>query len=336
MKNNSISTISKAILIIAALLLAASIFVPIWGIYLDAPQYPEGLRLQIWVNKITGDVDIINGLNHYIGMKTLHTDDFIEFTVLPYIVSAYVILFLITAYVGKRKLLYSALGAFILFGIVAMADFWKWEYDYGHHLDPNAAIKVPGMTYQPPLIGFKQLLNFGAYSIPDTGGWFFAGSGILLVIAVIFEVKKIRKAKVNATLMALFPCALLFASCSGNNPAPINYNKDACEYCKMTISESRFASELITSKGRVYKFDDLACMLKYAKENVNTKVKNYYVGSFSKEQKLIDATTAAFVKDEKLRSPMRGNIAAFSSKENAVKYAEKNQLSTFSWNDLSN
>jgi len=71
-----------------------------------------------------------------------------------------------------------------------MIDFWKWEYDYGHDLDPAAAIKVPGMAYQPPLIGFKQLLNFGAYSIPDIGGWLFIGVGLILVFIVIFELRR--------------------------------------------------------------------------------------------------------------------------------------------------
>ncbi len=64
---------------VAAVLLVISLLVPIWQIDLDAPQYPEGLRLLIWANKIAGDVEIINGLNHYIGMKTLHSEDFIEF-----------------------------------------------------------------------------------------------------------------------------------------------------------------------------------------------------------------------------------------------------------------
>ena len=59
------------------------LFTPMWRIDLDAPQYPEGLRMLIYANKLAGNIDIINGLNHYIGMKTLHTDDFIEFKVLP-------------------------------------------------------------------------------------------------------------------------------------------------------------------------------------------------------------------------------------------------------------
>ncbi|GAB1462118.1 hypothetical protein [Pedobacter sp.] len=193
MENNSITRFSKILLITAAVFLVISLFVPIWSIYLDAPQYPEGLSLKIWANKIAGDVDIINGLNHYIGMKTLHTEDFIEFTILPYIITFYALLFLLTAKIASRKMLYYVLGAFVLFGVVAMVDFWLWEYDYGHNLNPNAAIKVPGMAYQPPLIGFKQLLNFGAYSIPNIGGWLFVAAGVLLVIASVIEIKKVRK-----------------------------------------------------------------------------------------------------------------------------------------------
>ena len=94
---------------------------------------------------------------------------------------------------GSRKFLYTLLGLFVVFGIVAMYDFWKWEFDYGHNLDPNAAIKVPGMAYQPPLIGFKQLLNFGAYSMPDLGGWLFIGAGALMLAAVFMEWKRSKK-----------------------------------------------------------------------------------------------------------------------------------------------
>ena len=190
-----ISKLSKLFLLISAAALVISLFVPIWRIYLDAPQYPEGLSLQIWANAIAGDVDIINGLNHYIGMKTLHTDDFIEFTILPYLIGVFALLFVIAAITRKKKLLYISFWAFLIFGVVAMADFWKWEYDYGHNLDPNAAIQVPGMAYQPPLIGFKQLLNFGAFSVPDIGGWLFVLAGVLLLVAVLTESKILKRKK---------------------------------------------------------------------------------------------------------------------------------------------
>lgn len=129
--------------------------------------------------------------------------------------------------------------------------------------------------------------------------------------------------------------ALFLTSCGNNGPEPINYNKDACEFCKMSISESRFAAELITVKGRVYKFDDLQCLLQYDAANKEVAVKNYYVGNFSAEQQLIDATTSFFVKDETLHSPMGGNTATFANKKSAEEYASKNQLQIIEWKDLS-
>ena len=171
-------------------MLGIAVFVPIWQIELQAPQYPEGLNLKILANGLGGDVEIINGLNHYIGMKTLHSEDFIEFSILRPIILCFAVLSLLVAVSGKNKLLYFLFFLFVIFGVVAMVDFWRWEYNYGHDLDPHAAIIVPGMAYQPPLIGFKQLLNFGAYSIPDIGGWLFISSGCLMLGSVILEFKK--------------------------------------------------------------------------------------------------------------------------------------------------
>ena len=76
-----------------------------------------------------------------------------------------------------------------------MVDFWRWEYAYGHELNPDAPIQVPGMAYQPPLIGYKQLLNFGAFSIPDIGGFLFILVGLLLLIALLLPWHKKRKAR---------------------------------------------------------------------------------------------------------------------------------------------
>jgi len=78
-------------------------------------------------------------------------------------------------------------------GIAGLVDFYLWGYDYGHNLDPNAAIKVPGMSYQPPLIGTKELLNFVAFSGPDTGGWIIAVSGLLVIVTLILEFRRKRK-----------------------------------------------------------------------------------------------------------------------------------------------
>ena len=96
----------RILVAIAAIMLSGAIFLPIWRIELSAPQYPEGLALQIYANALAGDVDVINGLNHYIGMKTLHTEDFIEFTILPYIIGAFVVLGLFVAFINKKRFYY--------------------------------------------------------------------------------------------------------------------------------------------------------------------------------------------------------------------------------------
>lgn len=186
---NPISFASRMLTLSASIFLVIALFVPLWKIELDAPQYPEGLALEIHPHKIAGDVEIINGLNHYIGMKTLHTEDFIEFTILPFLMVGFALLIIINFFLKSRKYLLFSLISFLLFGIMAMVDFYRWNYDYGHDLDPSAAIKVPGMAYQPPIFGYKQLLNFGAYSIPDIGGWLFIAAGLFLLIAVLKEFK---------------------------------------------------------------------------------------------------------------------------------------------------
>ncbi len=323
------------LLIVSAIALVVSLFVPLWRITLDAPQYPEGLGLEIWPHKIAGNVDIINGLNHYIGMKTLHTDDFIEFKILPYLIGFYALLFLVTALIGNKKMLYTTLSLFVLFGVVSMVDFWLWEYDYGHNLDPNAAIQVPGMAYQPPLIGFKQLLNFGAFSMPHIGGWLFVVAGALTLFAVAIEANWLKKfnMKNKITMLAVIG-SLFIMSCGNHKPQPIKLNVDACDYCRMTISDGRFAAEVITQKGRAYKFDDVSCMLRYVSEQQEGVIKSYYVNDYLKNNELIDATAAWFVHHDDLKSPMGGNKAAFSSEQTAVEYADGFSTEPLRWNDL--
>lgn len=304
---------------LTACMLIAAIYVPIWRIELDAPQYPEGLALQIHANKIAGDVDIINGLNHYIGMKTLHTEDFIEFSLITYILWAYALLSVLVMVIGKRSLLNILFVAFVLFGIVAMADFWRWEYNYGHELNPDAAIKVPGMAYQPPLIGFKQLLNFGAYSIPDTGGWLVLASGVAMVLALFTEYKRVKLMAAPISVIALL---LMLSSCNVS-PQPIHLNKDNCSYCEMTIADKRFGTELITDKGKVFKFDDMSCMYGFIKENKGKGINHLYATDYLKPETLLPLEQLNVVKGNTVGSPMGGNMAAFQSLDSANAYAAK-------------
>ncbi|MCZ2100074.1 MAG: nitrous oxide reductase accessory protein NosL [Chitinophagales bacterium] len=330
--NNKISNLSAILLVVAGIFIFASIVFPLWRIEMDAPQYPEGLTLYIHSNKIGGDVEIINGLNHYIGMKTLHADEFIEFSVLPYILGFFGIITLIAAFVKRRKFVNWVLGLFVVFGVLAMVDFYRWLYDYGHDLDPNAAIIVPGMAYQPPMLGFKQLLNFGVYSIPDLGGWvMFLGGALIFFVAALeggFLNKFLKKR--NVAILGLF----MMMSCAPDGPDPIALNKDACEHCKMTISNGQFAGEIITKKGRVYKFDDMFCVRDYREENPDMELKATYIHYFLGDNELIPAESAFYVKSSEFRSPMGGNIAAFKSEAEALEYQSKMNGELIMWSSL--
>jgi len=191
MKNMSQS--NRLLALIAALLMIFAYFTPLWQISLWAPQYPEGLNMKIWIDQLSGDVAIINGVNHYIGMKHIGVEMFPEFTYLIYVFGFIIVFGILTAIIAKRWALYTFFGMIILLGIGVLTDMYLWGYDYGHNLDQTAAIKVPGMAYQPPLIGYKELLNFIAYSGPDTGGWILGVSALLLTFAVFTELRKKKK-----------------------------------------------------------------------------------------------------------------------------------------------
>lgn len=335
---NKLSTVTKIFLLVAAGALVAVLFTPIWRIDLDAPQYPEGLSLSIHANGLRGNVDIINGLNHYIGMKTLHNEDFIEFKVLPYIIILFAVLFVLTILFNKRWLLHTGFVVFVLFGMLAMYDFWKWEYDYGHNLNPDAAIIVPGMAYQPPLIGFKQLLNFGAYSIPDVGGWLFITAGLLLLLAVIIEWKKNKRSKRYMVVPAasiILICVFL-AGCS-SGPENIQQGKDNCHFCKMTITDVKYAAEIVTTKGKLYKFDDILCLLNFTKANIiePAAVKNIYLSDFTGTHSLIKAEESFLLHGGSIRGPMNGNIIAFSNKDSLLKAAVQFNAEEATWQGVS-
>lgn len=155
--------------VLAALLPLGAFFAPLWGILLYAPQYPEGISMYIWADRITGQLDLVNGLNHYIGMKAIEPEAIPELRWMPAIIAAVAGSGLLVAW--RRSLVLAALwlAGFVGVGLLGLYDFYLWGYDYGHNLDPHAPIKIPGMTYQPPLIGVKELLNFTAVSYPHAG-----------------------------------------------------------------------------------------------------------------------------------------------------------------------
>lgn len=143
--------------------------------------------MYIHIDKISGDTPAtlqnINILNHYIGMKQIVPDEIPEFKFIKYIVAGIIGLGVICFFINTAwSFLLWIIVTAVLSGL-GIYDFYLWEYDYGHNLDPNAAITIPGMVYQPPLIGQKYLLNFLAKSWPSVGGIMLGLSMVLASVA---------------------------------------------------------------------------------------------------------------------------------------------------------
>lgn len=185
--NNKLLKMERYLLLLIAALMVTVYFVPLWYVSLTAPQYPEGLSMNIHIDSIVGgtphDLANINILNHYVGMKEIVEDSIPELLFMPYVL-AYMIFGALVTFLWPR--IYMVIFGIFNLSLVAVAglyDFWRWEYNYGHQLHPDAPIQIPGMSYQPPLLGCKTLLNINACSIPHFGAIIlFVAVGILIYI----------------------------------------------------------------------------------------------------------------------------------------------------------
>jgi copper chaperone NosL len=183
---------------IAAVLALLLLFVfPLWRITLIAPQYPHGVNMYIWINKISGDtpgtLQNINILNHYVGMKYIEPDSIPELRYFPFVIMAMAALGLLAAAIDKKWLYLSWVGIMVVLAILGIYDFYLWEYDYGHNLSPKAPIKIPGASFQPPVFGTKHIVNFIAKSYPHIGGYFAGFSIFLAFLAFYIKNKRISK-----------------------------------------------------------------------------------------------------------------------------------------------
>lgn len=187
---------TRITVLVLALALLGVLRLPLWHIALRAPQYPEGLGMYIWADTITGqkpnDLNSINGLNHYIGMKPILPAAIPELRLMPWVVLGLTVTGAGVAAIGRRGVFTAWVALFVAAGAVGLVDFYRWGYDYGHDLNPHAAIKVPGMSYQPPIIGTKHLLNFQAVSWPAAGGWLAIGILTTMVVLMVKEWRRVR------------------------------------------------------------------------------------------------------------------------------------------------
>ena len=193
----TVGALPRALLVAAALLLVPAYVAPLWKLTMFAPQYQEGLRLDIFSYKLEGgnrgqDIKEINLLNHYIGMKDLVAEDFTEFKWMPFVIGALALLCLRAAVHGTMGQLLDVAVLYLYFGAFSLWSFAYKLWSYGHNLDPKAAVRVE--PFMPPLFGFKQLANFEVYSYPGPASYALLASALLLFASCIAAWRETRRA----------------------------------------------------------------------------------------------------------------------------------------------
>ena len=186
----------RLLLALAAGLIVLVYFLPLWNLTMFAPQYPQGLRLDIYSHALVGgnggqDIREINLLNHYIGMRDLAAEDFTEFNWMPFVLGGLALLYLRAVVLGTVKEMLDAVVVFVYFGAFSFWSFGYKLYRYGHDLSPNAAVKVPG--FMPPMFGYRQIANFEVYSYPKAGSYVMGGVAVLLLGAAWFAWRDHRR-----------------------------------------------------------------------------------------------------------------------------------------------
>ncbi|WP_179351192.1 nitrous oxide reductase accessory protein NosL [Winogradskyella vidalii] len=132
---------------------------------------------------------------------------------------------------------------------------------------------------------------------------------------------------------SIFTLLLLFFSCNVS-PEPINYGSDGCHYCSMTIVDKTHAAEVVTNKGKVYKFDATECMINFMDEFETSEIELYLSNNYTEPETLIDATKATFLISENIPSPMGAFLTAFKNKADAEKLQADKGGELYTWKTL--
>lgn len=169
----------------ARVALMLSLFFPYWQMVLKAPQYPDGLRMWAYVNRLHGDIAEIDGLNHYIGMRPLNDAATLERSLSIYAIIAFVLLIEGMVYVHSRWSALLALPA-ITFPGVFLLDLWYWMHSFGHNLDPRAPLSSAIKPFTPPILGVGEIGQFKTVASMGPGLWLaWIASGLLIVGLVL-------------------------------------------------------------------------------------------------------------------------------------------------------
>jgi hypothetical protein len=168
---------------VAAALLILSIFFPYWRMTLHAPQYPKGLTVQAYVNRIEGDVREIDGLNHYIGMRPLDEAAALEKSIAIIGIIGVALLIFAAVYIHTRWAALLALPALLL-PVLFLADLQYWLAHFGQNLDPQAPLSSSVDPFVPPVLGEGVIAQFRTWAMPDAGLWMACGASLLIAVGL--------------------------------------------------------------------------------------------------------------------------------------------------------
>jgi len=182
---------TRIVLVLAVIPLALAATQKLWTLHFEAPQYPKGLDLYVYTYTIEGgndgiDLPEINTLNHYVGMKKLDPADFADLDFLPFAIGALFLLALRVAVIGDVRSLIDLAVLTGYFGLFSLGRFVYMLYNYGHDLDPRAAIKMD--AFMPPILGTQEMGNFTVSSYPAAGTWLLSAFGITVVGLALWHV----------------------------------------------------------------------------------------------------------------------------------------------------
>jgi hypothetical protein len=197
LRAHRIRYMAPALLFVAAvILLMASIFLPYWRLTLHAPQYPKGLTVQAYLNRLEGDVQEIDGLNHYIGMRPLNEAAQFERSISLIGVAAVASLILAAIFVHSKWAALLALPA-LLFPFIFLADLQYWMANFGQNLDPHAPLSSSVRPFVPPVLFEGQIAQFRTWAMPEAGLWLALAASIL-ILAGLYLHRRAYKPLVDA------------------------------------------------------------------------------------------------------------------------------------------
>ncbi|MFI4898833.1 MAG: cytochrome C [Phycisphaerales bacterium JB059] len=174
------------LLLVARVLLLVSLFLPYWHMELQAPQYPDGLHMTAHLNSLTGDVAEIDGLNHYIGMRSLYEAAQLERTVGVFLMIAFVVMLELAAYIHTR---WAALlvAPVVFFPGVFLLDLHLWMRHFGLNLDPDAPLSNAVKPFVPTAMGKGGIGQFVTIATPGVGLMLATAASVVLIAALYFH-----------------------------------------------------------------------------------------------------------------------------------------------------